>query len=185
MNPSAEKTKFSASQVDSITSKVFGIVEQVLPEQYYLLAVDLEKDTGLWFLRVYVAMAERGSRMNLGDCEAISRRIDPLIEALPELRDASYSLEVSSPGSFRPLKTQREMDFYQGEPVRVVEHAPHDPKAKHPKVLSEIQGLLAVYDEAASTITLTVPDQPEPVVINLGPSHAVYLNPHVTSLTED
>ena len=67
MSSSAEKTRFSASQVEAITRRVMDTVEKALPEEYYLIATDLEKEFGQWFLRVYVARRDRAARMALVD----------------------------------------------------------------------------------------------------------------------
>lgn len=177
MSKPAGKTSFSRSQAQAVENRVFETVEPVLEEKYYLLAVDFEKEFGQWFLRLYIA--GRDFRISLDDCETVSRRIDPLIEALPELGDISYNLEVSSPGAFRPLKTRREMDFYRGQPVRVVKHLPHDPKARQPKVLEETTGVLQGFDDRTGTVALTLKEGEHdgPVSVRLEKDHAVYLNP--------
>ena len=44
-------------------------------------------------------------KVQVGDCERASRAIEARLDAMPDLIDGRYVLEVSSPGMERPLRT--------------------------------------------------------------------------------
>lgn len=78
--------------------------------------IDLRRVTeaGRRFLRLY--LDKRGG-VTIDDCEAISRLVDPILDA----RGESWHdyLEVQSPGLDRPLETQEELELHLGEDVDV------------------------------------------------------------------
>ena len=65
-------------------------------------------------------MAERPEtrQLDLGDCEAISRRLSDVLDAEDPITD-SYRLEVSSPGIDRPLTRLKDYDDWCGHEARV------------------------------------------------------------------
>lgn len=65
-------------------------------------------------------MAERVSDglMEVGDCEAISRALSPLLDVEEPIKDA-YSLEVSSPGIDRPLISMEDYAEAVGHEAKV------------------------------------------------------------------
>ena len=70
-------------------------------------------------------MAERPDtrQLDLGDCEALSRRVSDLIDSLEAAGedpiDGGYRLEVSSPGIDRPLTRLRDYRDWQGHEARL------------------------------------------------------------------
>jgi ribosome maturation factor RimP len=46
--------QLTAEQIQVVETAVFATVEPLLPEIFYLLDVALEKESGYWYLRVYV-----------------------------------------------------------------------------------------------------------------------------------
>ncbi|MDA1081413.1 MAG: ribosome maturation factor RimP [Gemmatimonadetes bacterium] len=46
-----------------------------------------------------------GTKVQVGDCESVSRAIEAVLDAAPGLIDGRYVLEVSSPGLDRPLRS--------------------------------------------------------------------------------
>ena len=61
--------------------------------------VRFEKEGPDWFLRIFI---DRDTPLDTDTCEAVSRAIDPVIDAADPI-DQSYCLEVSSPGINRKL----------------------------------------------------------------------------------
>ena len=61
--------------------------------------VRFEKEGPDWFLRIFI---DRDTPLDTDTCEAISRAIDPLLDAADPI-DQSYYLEVGSPGLGRRL----------------------------------------------------------------------------------
>jgi ribosome maturation factor RimP len=85
----------------AMTERLWAVIEPVALE-LGLELVDLEwRPAGpVAALRVFV---DRPGGVNLGECERLSRRLDPLLDA-EELVQGRYHLQVSSPGLDRPLR---------------------------------------------------------------------------------
>jgi ribosome maturation factor RimP len=65
-------------------------------------------------------MAERPDtrQIDLADCERISRHLSPLLDEKDPI-DASYRLEVSSPGIDRPLTRLADYEHWKGHEARI------------------------------------------------------------------
>jgi ribosome maturation factor RimP len=169
----AKPIQLSSEQIQKIEAAVFALVESQLDSRFYLLNVTFEKEAGYWYLRIY--LESNHEPVSLSDCEKVSRQIDTSIDELNILQDLSYSLEVSSAGIFRPLKTQREFDFYKTRPVRVETIQPK--KSKVPvKTVVGPEGMLKSFNEATQVLTLEQANG-ETLNISLAPDQVVYLNP--------
>ena len=67
-----------------------------------------------------VSICRKGGRINLSDCEDVSRRLEKVLdEQTPPLIEGAYVLNVQSPGLDRQLKTDREYEIFTGEQVEV------------------------------------------------------------------
>jgi ribosome maturation factor RimP len=78
--------------------------------------VDVEVHTsnnGL--LRVYI---DRDAGINLDDCEVVSHQISAVLD-VEDPMPGRYVLEVSSPGSDRPLRTIEHFERYRSQMVRI------------------------------------------------------------------
>ena len=62
--------------------------------------------------------------VDLNTCEAFHRAIDPVLDELDPTQGAPYTLNVSSPGLDRPLKTERDFQKVMGKKVEVKLFAP-------------------------------------------------------------
>lgn len=58
-------------------------------------------------------------KVAVGDCERASRAIEARLDASPGLIDSRYTLEVSSPGMERPLRTAAEWRRFTGRRATV------------------------------------------------------------------
>lgn len=58
-------------------------------------------------------------KVAVGDCERASRAIEVRLDASPGLIDSRYTLEVSSPGMERPLRTAAEWRRFTGRRANV------------------------------------------------------------------
>jgi ribosome maturation factor RimP len=139
--------------------------------------VNFEKEAGYWYLRIYVE--GRDFSISLNDCEAVSRALDPLLDEFFPLQELSYSLEVSSPGLFRPLRQEREFAFYAGRPVRVENKPPQKGKPAPKAVSKPEEGILQAFDPARRVVTLKRPENNETFEVALGEEKMVCLNPEV------
>ena len=72
-------------------------------------------------LTVYI---DTESGVDLNTCEAFHRAIDPVLDELDPTFGLPYTLNVSSPGLDRPLKTERDFNKCIGKKVEVKLFAP-------------------------------------------------------------
>lgn len=99
-----------------IRETVIRIIEPVL-KSYNVDLVDVEyqRERSRWVLRIYL---DKNGGITLNDCTEISREIGELID-INDLIDHSYTLEVSSPGLNRPLKSEKDFARNIGKLVRI------------------------------------------------------------------
>ena len=62
--------------------------------------------------------------VDLNTCEKFHRAIDPVLDEIDPTFGAPYTLNVSSPGLDRPLKTARDFDKCMGQKVEIKLYAP-------------------------------------------------------------
>lgn len=102
---------------DTLTDRLWRVIEPLATE-LGLELVDLEwRPSGpVAVLTVYV---DRPGGVNLGECERLSRRLDPLLDA-EDLIALRYRLQVSSPGLDRPLRRPADFARALGDRVRLI-----------------------------------------------------------------
>ena len=83
--------------------------------------VEVEFKQGNAALTVYI---DTEGGVDLDTCEKFHRAIDPILDELDPTFGAAYTLNVSSPGLDRPLKTDRDFNKCQGKRVEVKLFAP-------------------------------------------------------------
>lgn len=109
--------------------KIEDIVMEIaaqITEGYQVELVDVEyvKEGANWYLRVYI---DKEGGINIDDCELVSRKLDKILDKIDIIKQ-SYTLEVSSPGLERPLKSERDFKKYAGEMVEIKLFKPYDGK---------------------------------------------------------
>lgn len=82
---------------------------------YDLVDTDFIREGPDQILRFYI---DKRGGVNIDDCVIVSRAVDPLLDEKFSYQ-MPYTLEVSSPGLTRPLKTAADYDRYAGETVEV------------------------------------------------------------------
>ncbi len=90
--------------------------------------------------------------VDLDTCEAFHRAIDPLLDELDPTDSQPYTLNVSSPGLDRPLKTKRDFDKCTGEKVELKLYAPVKGKKYYEGVLLSYDGNSVVIDAGGEQI---------------------------------
>lgn len=68
--------------------------------------------------------ADTATGIDLDTCEKLHRAIDAPLDELDPTFGAAYTLNVSSPGLDRPLKTERDFERVRGQKVEVKLYAP-------------------------------------------------------------
>ncbi len=100
----------------SIENAVSDLIGPVLEqEQIELVDVVYRSESGRWVLRILI---DKPEGVNLEDCVHVSRKIGDLIE-VEETVPHRFSLEVSSPGLDRPIKTEADFERFVGRQLRL------------------------------------------------------------------
>lgn len=82
---------------------------------YELWGIERLGGRGEALIRLYIDN-EKG--INLADCEAVSRQVSAVLDVEDPIQ-GSYTLEVSSPGTDRPLFNKAQFESYVGERVNL------------------------------------------------------------------
>jgi ribosome maturation factor RimP len=82
---------------------------------YVLWELEFAPGRGNALLRLYIDSADG---ITLDDCERVSRAVSEVLDAEDPV-PGHYTLEVSSPGLERPLRTPAQFAAYVGQPVFV------------------------------------------------------------------
>jgi ribosome maturation factor RimP len=99
--------------VEALRDKLLPLIEPLVAGLGYEL-VDLEYlSQGL--LRIYI---DRAQGIDVDDCARVSHEVSALLDAADPIPSA-YTLEVSSPGLDRVLRTPAHFERFVGERVRV------------------------------------------------------------------
>ncbi len=69
-------------------------------------------------IQVLCVMIDAPEGVGLDDCVKVTHMLDPLLEEV-EVVPGGYTLEVSSPGIFRKLKTPEHFQQYTGHRIRI------------------------------------------------------------------
>lgn len=98
-----------------ILEKILPVVENTAM-RYGVIPVetDFSRENKHWFLRIYIYSPER--EVTLEDCENISRSLGDFLD---ELIPVAFVLEVSSPGTDRKLKSDREYLIFKGKDIQI------------------------------------------------------------------
>lgn len=108
---------------DDIRRELLAITEPVAADSGYEL-VDVEYTTSPsgWIVRVYIDRQPEWAAVKGGisfdDCERLSRQLSAVFDVEDPVPHA-YSLEVSSPGLDRPLRTAAHFQRYLGETAKI------------------------------------------------------------------
>lgn len=104
--------------------------------------VEFEKEGGIQMLTITI---DRDEGVDIDQCEAISRAIDPMLDAKEFDSLPSYTLCVSSAGLERKLKKPAHFAKFLGAEVEVRFYKPIDG-------VKSVQGTLAGYDNGSITV---------------------------------
>jgi len=115
---------------DKVKEQVIDLIEKPLAQQGYELAdVVLGRYKTSVTLRFFVYSA---GGVSLEECARLSRSVGDIIDET-DLFDKGYTLEISSPGLDRPLKTGLDFRYRIGEKIRV-----HFVDSKRKNITAEI-----------------------------------------------
>ncbi len=84
-------------------------------EQIELVHVQFQREPGGRILRVYI---DKPGGVELNDCVRLSRQLSDLLDVYLET-EFQYNLEVSSPGTDRPLGRLQDFERFKGSVARI------------------------------------------------------------------
>ncbi|MGH8226860.1 MAG: ribosome maturation factor RimP [Steroidobacteraceae bacterium] len=151
----------------ALHARLVALIEPVLAQWGYEL-VDLEfgPASGGGALRIFI---DKPEGVGLEDCERVSREVSALLDVEDPITTA-YTLEVSSPGEDRVLRTRAHFERFVGARVHVELTAPRDGRRRYTGVLQAVadEGICLEVDRQ----TVSVPFR-EIGMARLAPSHGL------------
>lgn len=120
-------------------NELFNSFEEILNEHGYAL-YDLEFIKKSNILSVLIERTD-GENINIDDCVKVSEILNQYLDS-HEFYDKAYTLDVSSPGIMRPLKTKNHYQQQIGNEIEINLYQ-KDPKLNTKKVI----GILEEVDE--------------------------------------
>lgn len=120
-------------------NELFNSFEEILNEHGYAL-YDLEFVKKSNILSVLIERTD-GENINIDDCVKVSEILNQYLDS-HEFYDEAYTLDVSSPGIMRPLKTKNHYQQQIGNEIEINLYQ-KDPKLNTKKVI----GILEEVDE--------------------------------------
>ena len=132
-----------------VLKSVKNICETIaLDLNYELVDVEYVKETGSYFLRIYV---DKPGGINLDDCQAMSVAVSEKLDDNDPFKEAYY-LEVSSPGLDRPLKTDKDLKRNLGKDIEISLYKPLNNRKAYEGKLEDFNNLeIIILDEANNT----------------------------------
>ncbi|MGZ3567294.1 MAG: ribosome maturation factor RimP [Thermodesulfobacteriota bacterium] len=99
-----------------IVDRVHVIVDSVLfDEGMELVDLEYRRESTGWVLRLYL---DKEGGVTLDDCTRVSQEIGRILD-VEDFIQTPYTLEVSSPGLSRRLKTEKDFMKYRGYLIKV------------------------------------------------------------------
>lgn len=83
---------------------------------YDLVHCEFQREPGGTTLRLYI---DKPGGVSLEDCVEISRQVSDVLDAVLDEGLGPYNLEISSPGTDRPISRPADFERFTGYPVRI------------------------------------------------------------------
>jgi ribosome maturation factor RimP len=118
-----------------LRNRLIGLVEPLLGQLgYELVDVELAGGRTQAQLRIFI---DRPEGVGIDDCEHVSRELSALLDVRDPMPTA-YTLEVSSPGLDRVLRTPEHFARFAGSRVQVELLAPRDGRRRYTGALTAV-----------------------------------------------
>lgn len=100
-----------------VTQKLDSLIAQACNAQgVSLVECDLFRAGNRKILRLYI---DKPAGVTIDDCSEVSRNLSNALDIEPDIIDGAYTLEVSSPGLDRPLKSDADFNRNIGRMLRI------------------------------------------------------------------
>ncbi len=101
---------------ETVIKQIEAVVLPALEELgLELVEVQYRREQSGWVLRLFI---DKQGGITLDNCAAVSREVSQLLD-IEDFIDQAYSLEVSSPGLERPLKSMAEFERFVGRKAKI------------------------------------------------------------------
>ena len=119
----------------ALRERLISLIEPLLVQLgYELVELEFAPARGRGSLRIFI---DRPEGIGISDCERVSREVSALMDVEDPIPSA-YSLEVSSPGDDRVLRTHAHFERFKGSRVLVELVAPRAGRRRYTGVLQEV-----------------------------------------------
>ncbi|HTV52673.1 MAG TPA: ribosome maturation factor RimP [Steroidobacteraceae bacterium] len=119
----------------ALRERLFALIEPLLAQLgYELVELEYVPARGRGLLRLFI---DRPQGIGLDDCERASREVSALLDVEDPIPGA-YTLEVSSPGDDRVLRTRAHFDRFVGSRVHVELTAPRQGRRRYTGTLHSV-----------------------------------------------
>jgi len=138
-----------------IRTRLMGIAEPVCEDAgYELVDLSYQREQGGWIVRVFIDHlpgAANQEPIGFDDCETISRELSAVLDVEDPVPTA-YSLEVSSPGMDRPLRSAEHYRRFVGQTAKIALNDGVDGRRN-------FKGTLEGFDDDTSSVLIRVDGQ--------------------------
>ena len=118
-----------------LRDRLISLLEPLLIQLgYELVELEFAPARGGGSLRIFI---DRPEGIGISDCERVSREVSALLDVEDPIPSA-YSLEVSSPGDDRVLRTHAHFERFKGSRVLIELVAPRDGRRRYTGMLQEV-----------------------------------------------
>ena len=146
-----EYSALSPDSKDKIISQVWDLIEPLCEaEGMELVQVEYQREAGGRTLRLFI---DKTGGVTLDDCVYISRQSGDLLDVFIE-ETGPYRLEVSSPGTNRPLVKQFDYQRFKGRRAKIRTAQPIDGQKNFKGVLAGTAEGLVKLSVAGTTIAI-------------------------------
>jgi len=115
----SEPDRFTQKNSVNIIAKVHDLAVSLCnAEGIELVHIEYQRESCGRVMRVYI---DKPGGVSLGDCSNISRQLSDLLDVYIN-SDEAYSLEVSSPGTDRPLGNKVDFQRFKGNLAKIRTH---------------------------------------------------------------
>jgi len=118
---------------------------------FELVDIEVKRAPGGQLVRLFV---DKPGGIGLDDLQSVSEEVSAILDAEDPIESA-YTLEVSSPGLDRPLKSEADYKRYQGRLARLSSYEPLDGRRHWTgRILSVEQGVISLgLEKEGGTVT--------------------------------